>query len=227
MPTKTKRYERKLTKAERGGPKVGPPRKSDRGPVRRNPSATTSQQSAFDDALESEGRESRARAILAEDKARANRAKGAKITRTGGGTSARHVDDVPPGSKRSGIPAPPHRRSSTMRDINRTLRRFGGGNPRRVLVAEMVAVLAIVTVSEIADGNAPTPTNYVAPFVVYLALAFLAEFGDDAARLAAGMGALVALALLVNHSAGIVKALEYVAGSTATGGPPRPPSQQL
>lgn len=218
-----KRYERKLTKAERGAPKVGPPRKSDRGPVRRDTQATNRQRSAFDDALESEGRESRARAVLAEDKARANRARSAKITRTGGGTGT-HVDDVPPGSKRSGIPAPPRRRSSTMRDINRTLRHFGGGNPRRVLVAEMVAVLAIVTISEIADGNAPTPTNYVAPFVVYLALAFLAEFGDDAARLASGMGALVALALLVNHSAGLVKALSYVAGSTATGGPPRPPS---
>lgn len=205
-------------------PKVGPPKASDRGPVRRNPSATHRQQASFDDVMDAEHREATARAVLAEDKAAANRAKGAKITRTGGGTGTHVNDSPPPGSKRSGITEGRPRRSSTMRDLNRSLRKFGGGNPRRVLVAEMVMVLAIVTVADIAEGNAPEPSQYVAPFVVYLALAFLAEFGDDAARLAAGMGGLVLLALLVNHSAGIVKALSYVGGTAATGGPPRPPA---
>lgn len=89
------------------------------------------------------------------------------------------------------------------------LRRHITRNPRQVLIAEMLAVFTIVTVSRLADGEAPAPSDYLAPFVVYLVLGFGAEFGGpNVTRLAAAFGGLIVVAVIVAHIDGIVRALQ-------------------
>ncbi len=95
----------------------------------------------------------------------------------------------------------------------RSFLRLGTANPRRVLVLELVAVLAIVTVDQLAHGDAPEARSYVAPFIVYLVLAFVAELGGDGgARVATGLGALVLVALVLANGPGIAKALKVASG---------------
>jgi hypothetical protein len=100
--------------------------------------------------------------------------------------------------------------------LNRTLRgflRLGTANPRQVLTMELVAVLVIVTVDQLSHGDVPTPRAYVAPFIVYLILAFAAEVGGNSgARIATGLGLLVLVALVIANAPGIVKALGVVSG---------------
>jgi hypothetical protein len=78
---------------------------------------------------------------------------------------------------------------------------------------ELVAVLVIVTVDQLAHGDAPSPRAYVAPFVVYLVLGFAAELGGPGgARMATGFGALVLVALVMANAPGIVRALQVASG---------------
>ncbi len=99
----------------------------------------------------------------------------------------------------------------------RSFLRLGTANPRRVLILELVAVLAIVTVDQLAHGDAPEARSYVAPFVVYLVLAFMAELGGDGgARIATGLGALVLVALVLANGPGIAKALQVASGRSQT-----------
>jgi hypothetical protein len=100
--------------------------------------------------------------------------------------------------------------------LDRRMRRFlrlGTANPRQVLMLELVAVLVVVTVDQLAHKQAPVPQAYVAPFVVYLVLGFMAEIGGDGgARVATGIGLLVLVALVLANAPGIVKALQVATG---------------
>lgn len=106
--------------------------------------------------------------------------------------------------------------SKASRSLDRRMRSFlrlGTANPRRVLMLELVAVLVIVTVDQFAQGEAPAPSAYVAPFIVYLVLGFVAEIGGDGgARVATGLGALVLVALVLANAPGIVRALQVASG---------------
>jgi hypothetical protein len=108
------------------------------------------------------------------------------------------------------------RASKGTRALDRRLKgflRLGAGNPRRVLMLEMVAALTIVTVDQLSHGDAPTPRAYVAVFVVYLVLGFASEVGGDSgARVAVGLGLLVLVTLVMANAPGIVKALGVVSG---------------
>jgi hypothetical protein len=91
--------------------------------------------------------------------------------------------------------------------------RFGTANPRQVLMLELIAVLTVVTVDQLAHKQAPTPKAYVAPFIVYLVLGFMAEIGGDGgARVATGIGLLVLVALVLANAPGIVTGLQVATG---------------
>ncbi len=111
---------------------------------------------------------------------------------------------------------PAARASQASRSFDRRVKRFlrlGTASPRRVLMLELVAVMVVVTVDQFTQGQVPTPQAYVAPFVVYLVLGFMAELGGDGgARVATGLGALVLVALVLANAPGIVKALQVVSG---------------
>lgn len=89
--------------------------------------------------------------------------------------------------------------------------------PRKVLLAEMVAALVIITVARVSEGEAPKPSDYLAPFVVYLVLSFAAEFGGSASKFASAFGALILLSILVSHSPGIVRGLQVVTFGSGQG----------
>jgi hypothetical protein len=75
-------------------------------------------------------------------------------------------------------------------DVARTIRR----TPQKALVAELVAVVVLTAVREVANGESPGIEPFVGGFVVYLILGFAAELGgEQTARVAAGLGALVLL----------------------------------
>jgi hypothetical protein len=173
---------------------VGPPRKSDRrGVTREKPGrqATPAAQDAFEATLAAERREAEAKAATAERKRDE-----APVTR---GPRA-----TPPKGK--GIT----RKALHLPRVVGTFKRQAMRSPKKVLLAEMVAVLVIITVSRVSEGEAPKPSDYLAPFVVYLVLAFAAEFGGSTARFASVFGALILVSVLVSHSAGIVKGLGVV-----------------
>jgi hypothetical protein len=91
-------------------------------------------------------------------------------------------------------------------------------------MGELVAVLTIVTIDQLAHQTMPSPRSYVAPFVVYLVLSFAAELGGEGgARVATGIGALVLVALVLANAPGIVRAFAVVG---STGGPPPAPVTQ-
>jgi hypothetical protein len=91
---------------------------------------------------------------------------------------------------------------------------FGKRAPRRVLVAELVGAVVLITLDDAAAGNAPTAQSYVGAFVVFLVLGFAAEISEDAAHVAAGLGGLVLLALAMRSAGAITK------GAAALGPPP-------
>ena len=49
--------------------------------------------------------------------------------------------------------------SPTLRRARSVTRRLGSKHPKRLLVAELLAVGAIITVSELSDGRAPVPSR--------------------------------------------------------------------
>jgi hypothetical protein len=102
--------------------------------------------------------------------------------------------------------------------LARTLRGIASRNPRRVVLAELLLVVVIVTVGRVAEGEVPHPSDYLAPFVVYLVLGFAAEVGGGPARLAMGLGGLVLLAMVMANAGGIVKALGVVTVGPTTYG---------
>lgn len=89
--------------------------------------------------------------------------------------------------------------------------------PRRVLVTEFLAAGFLITVRHLADGETPGIEPYVGAFVVYLLLGFASELGgDQTAKVAAGLGGLVVLAIAVRT----VGPLMTGAGVLASGGAP-------
>lgn len=157
-----------------------------------SPSAAT--QDDFDETLRHERREAAARADRAEAQARAARAKAAR-------------DERPPSA------GPRRRRSEgspSLRRASRSLRRIGTRHPRRALVAELLAVMTIRTVASAARLEPPRMADYVAPFAVFLILGFMTELGDQSARLASGLGALIVLATLLAHGDALVQALSVL-----------------
>lgn len=110
--------------------------------------------------------------------------------------------------------------SKAARNLDRRVRgflRLGTANPRKVLMLELLAVLTIVTVDQLAHKEVPSPRVYAAPFIVYLILTFMAELGGDGgARVATGLGALVLVALVIANAPGIVKAIQVASGQQTT-----------
>lgn len=103
--------------------------------------------------------------------------------------------------------------------LSKALRGFAARNPRRVILAELLAAVVIVTVGRVSEGEVPRPSDYLAPFVVYLVLAFAAEVGGGPARFAMGLGGLVLLAMVMANVGGILRVLEVVTvGSPTTYG---------
>jgi len=94
--------------------------------------------------------------------------------------------------------------------------RLGTANPRKVLMLELLAVLTIVTVDQLAHKEVPSPRVYAAPFIVYVVLTFMAELGGDGgARIAVGLGALILVALTLANAPGIVTAIQVATGQEA------------
>jgi hypothetical protein len=131
-------------------------------------------------------------------------------------------DAPPPSEGPRGRVAPPGRSqaakvSKGLDRATRSFLRLGTANPRRVLLIELLGVLVVVTVDQLAHGQMPEPRVYAGGFVVFLVLAFAAELGGTGgARVATGFGALVLLSVVLANAPGIVKALQVASGQRAT-----------
>jgi hypothetical protein len=84
-----------------------------------------------------------------------------------------------------------------------------------VLLAELLLVVVVTITSRVSEGEVPRPSDLLAPFVVYLVLAFAAEVGGPTARFAAAFGGLVLLAVVMANAGAIAKTI-----TTATMGGP-------
>lgn len=129
-------------------------------------------------------------------------------------------DDRPAaaGPRSRGRPPSRGRRRSSLDGLSRSIARLGTRRPRQVLLAEGVGVFAVVVVDRAAHGKPPAMVDFVAPFVVFLLLAVMTEFGDQAARLASGLGALVLVATAMAHADSIARGFGVVAAPKQTAG---------
>lgn len=111
--------------------------------------------------------------------------------------------------------------SSSKVELPASVKRFARRHPHRVLLAELLAMLTLITVRDLADGGPPAMASYVPAFVVYLVLAFASEFGEEPARVASAFGALVLVGYLLapGHAAAILKGFG-VAAHPGTGTTP-------
>lgn len=103
--------------------------------------------------------------------------------------------------------------SSTSKFLNRTILKV----PRKALLTEFVVALILVTGSSLAAGNTPKPSQYVAVWVVYLALSIMADLSPSSARFAAGLGGLVLLVIALNRSGDIITVLNTISGTGKEG----------
>lgn len=83
----------------------------------------------------------------------------------------------------------------------------------RVLTAELLVAVAVAWIGDVSKNKAaPTPSQMLGIVILYGVLSVVAMFGPQAARLAAGLGALVILTLLLK---GGPQALTAVVGAAA------------
>lgn len=95
--------------------------------------------------------------------------------------------------------------------------------PRKALIAEAGAVMVITAVREVSEGHAPGLQPFVGAFVAYLLLAFAAEVGGpQVAKVSAGLGGLVLLAVAASavgpltRAAGVIPGGSHQAGQVVT-----------
>jgi cell wall-associated NlpC family hydrolase len=84
----------------------------------------------------------------------------------------------------------------------------------RILVMEMLATEIIVSVREISKGNAPKPTQYISSLAVFAVLGGVSMGGEKWAKLAATIGGVTLLAVLLNAQAQVTGE-EQASGNTA------------
>jgi len=132
---------------------------------------------------------------------------------------ARSAPDAVPTTR--GPKAPARGPKFSTKGLERSLRAFARRNPRRLLIAEFLLVVVVTITSRVSEGEVPRPSDLLAPFVVYLVLGFAAEVGGSTARLAAGIGGLVLLAVVMANAGGIAKTIT----TAAMGGPTTPGAQ--
>lgn len=130
-------------------------------------------------------------------------------------------DDVPSTRGPKAPPRGPRSPRIGTRGLTRSLRSFAARNPKRLLLAELLLVVVITITSKVSEGEVPSPRDLLAPFVVFLVLGFAAEVGGSTARLAAGIGGLVTLAVVMANAGSIAKTITYA----AAGGPTTPGAQ--
>jgi len=130
-------------------------------------------------------------------------------------------DPAPANRGPRAAPKGPKAPAISTKGLSKALRGFASRNPRRVLLAELLLVVVITITSRVSEGEVPRPSDLLAPFVVYLVLSFAAEVGGSTARLAAGLGGLVLLAVVMANAGGIAKTI-----TTATMGGPTTPAAQ-
>jgi hypothetical protein len=131
------------------------------------------------------------------------------------------ADDVPSTRGPKAAPRGPRAPRIGTAGLTRSLRSFASRNPRRLLLAELLLVVVITITSRVSEGEVPRPSDLLAPFVVYLVLGFAAEVGGSTARFAAGLGGLVALAVVMANAGSIAKTIT----TAAMGGPTTPGAQ--
>jgi len=131
------------------------------------------------------------------------------------------ADEVPSTRGPKAPPRGPRAPRIGTRGLSRSLRAFASRNPKRLLLAELLLVVVITITSRVSEGEVPRPSDLLAPFVVFLVLGFAAEVGGSTARLAAGLGGLVALAVVMANAGSIAKTITFA----AAGGPTTPGAQ--
>lgn len=123
--------------------------------------------------------------------------------------------DTPP------IPTTPEPKATTVPAIPSGVQRVITRTPQKALVAELVAVVVLTAVREVSRGESPGIQPFVGAFCVYLVLGFAAELGgEQTARVAAGIGALVLLVVAARTAGPLAKAagaIRHPAGA-GTGG---------
>lgn len=138
-----------------------------------------------------------------------------------GEAPANGSDDVPSTRGPKAPPRGPRPPRIGTKALTRSLRSFAARNPKRLLLAELLLVVVITITSRVSEGEVPRPSDLLAPFVVYLVLGFASEVGGSTARLAAGIGGLVALAVVMANAGSISKTITFA----AAGGPTTPAAQ--
>jgi hypothetical protein len=94
------------------------------------------------------------------------------------------------------------------------------GNPRSILVAEMVGTSVVVTAGRLGRGEAPELGDYVPVWLVYLVLAFAVTISKGTERVAIGLGGLILVAVTLRDAAPLTRALAVAStgGGAATRG---------
>jgi hypothetical protein len=80
-----------------------------------------------------------------------------------------------------------------------------------MLLAEIVGAMTIITIAEVMEQRPPMARSYMAAFVVYLGLSFLADTGSDGARFAVAFGGLTLLGIAITRAdvfVGATRAIE-------------------
>jgi len=130
-------------------------------------------------------------------------------------------DPAPSNRGPRAAPKGPKAPKISTKGLSKALSGFASRNPRRLLLAELLLVVVITITSRVSEGEVPRPSDLLAPFVVYLVLSFAAEVGGSTARLAAGIGGLVLLAVVMANAGGIAKTIT----AATMGGPTTPAAQ--
>lgn len=91
------------------------------------------------------------------------------------------------------------------------------GNPRTILVGELVGATVVVTAGRLGRGESPELRDYVGLWCVFLLLAFAVTVSKAGERLAVGLGGLMLLAIVLRDVAPLTKAI----GVATTGDLPR------
>lgn len=83
-------------------------------------------------------------------------------------------------------------------------------------MVELVAMLVLTGIAEVADTKAaPSPGAFVPAVVVFFVLGLVSDLSPSGARVATALGLVILMTTALVHWRGIVEALQAVAGVTA------------
>lgn len=87
---------------------------------------------------------------------------------------------------------------------------------KRLIFLGMLVTVVMTALRELAQGEAPKPRHFIAPYVVFLMLSLAAELGQDAAKVAGSFALLAALGVMLANAGSLINVAAYITGSKET-----------